>query len=319
MAKYEIAYSDELRHHGILGMRWGQRNGPPYPLGYSQKNAREQKRISSSKHLNSKATESKHKGLTDKQKKWIKIGATVALTGLAVYGAYKISGSNINTIANVIPDPSVGQGFAKSQIDNIVNGVNPGYPNSYGSTYNCGNVAFAVESRFRGNPNIIARENENGMTVSQLLSYCRNVSSDNIIEDIRPNVNGSMSSKEISKIVSSTLEKEISDKFNGDARGTAFIPTKLGSHWFSWVKSGDSIQFIDGQSNNNSSVLDIAFSNYKYVPNKAGASFQVFRLDNVEFTDKINEVIRDTAKPNLMSSIFDSTVELGENFVMKKL
>lgn len=30
---------NDLRHHGILGQRWGNRNGPPYPLGggdYSQ-------------------------------------------------------------------------------------------------------------------------------------------------------------------------------------------------------------------------------------------------------------------------------------------
>lgn len=24
---------DVLAHHGILGMHWGRRNGPPYPLG----------------------------------------------------------------------------------------------------------------------------------------------------------------------------------------------------------------------------------------------------------------------------------------------
>ena len=24
--------SDYISHHGILGMKWNQRNGPPYPL-----------------------------------------------------------------------------------------------------------------------------------------------------------------------------------------------------------------------------------------------------------------------------------------------
>lgn len=34
----------ELYHHGILGQRWGQRNGPPYPLGPGDHSAAEKRK-----------------------------------------------------------------------------------------------------------------------------------------------------------------------------------------------------------------------------------------------------------------------------------
>lgn len=37
------SYEDYLQHWGILGMKWGQRNGPPYPLNSRQMNASERK------------------------------------------------------------------------------------------------------------------------------------------------------------------------------------------------------------------------------------------------------------------------------------
>ena len=41
--KTTVSYEKELAHHGILGMRWGHKNGPPYPLGAGDHSTSEKK------------------------------------------------------------------------------------------------------------------------------------------------------------------------------------------------------------------------------------------------------------------------------------
>lgn len=102
-------YTDELRHHGILGQRWGNRNGPPYPLDASQHSPREKRlgwrksldkksdlpynKGNRSKNQNKGVKSSDKRGLTENQKRAIIIGASAAAAAIAAYGVYKLKKS----------------------------------------------------------------------------------------------------------------------------------------------------------------------------------------------------------------------------------
>lgn len=83
MVPYNTYY---LAHHGILGQKWGKKNGPPYPLDASDHSASEKKagwrksldKGGKSEDNNKKKSKEirapEKKGLTDKQKTALKVG-----------------------------------------------------------------------------------------------------------------------------------------------------------------------------------------------------------------------------------------------------
>lgn len=103
----------ELYHHGIKGQRWGVRryqnaDGSLTNAGlhrYYGPNAKhqigntrlvdssakaKQRKFDNSSSGNPSKDDRQHHGLTDRQKTILKVGAAVAATGLATYGAYKL-------------------------------------------------------------------------------------------------------------------------------------------------------------------------------------------------------------------------------------
>lgn len=90
-----------LYHHGIPGMKWGVRNGPPYPLGTEQKTNRKKKKDYQDAYYEKNVKSSSKHGRTLKDvvtskefKRAVIIGASAIAVGLAAYGTYKLVTNN---------------------------------------------------------------------------------------------------------------------------------------------------------------------------------------------------------------------------------
>lgn len=302
----ELDYNNYLAHHGIKGQKWGQLNGPPYPLDAEDHSAREKKEGKSgwtksakkeknNKNQNKKSKETNtKKGLSDKQKKFLKVAAGITVTAAVAYVGYKLykdtqlkkEVNNIveefgskkmekvikdkaSNIAENILDKTLNENGIKKlsesteELKDTVYWVNKnGRGYTFGRNHNCVSCAFATELRRRGF-DVCSKEQTTNYKLTDVMKVFG-----------KPDrFRGEKASE---------LKQELLAQGNG-TRGIImgnYIDAEMGSHFFNYIIDNGKVLFLDGQANSITEFDKMFLDNEKDIWNIGKTMFM--RVDNKE-------------------------------------
>lgn len=268
-------YRTYLCHHGIRGMKWGQRNGPPYPLADSKHSASEKKagwKKSLDKSSSNDENSKKKFKLSDKQKTAIKIGAAVAVAGLATYGGIKLAKSGKLAKAADAGKNAV-KGLLSKEADSSpkpvkewIENVNP-----TGSKTNCRAASMSTVLRLKG----IKAEalDVPGGSLSDAVHTCFK------------NAKVTDMNYPTKERIDHYILKKHGEGASGVLAATFHGVREDQSHAIAWQIKDGVVKYIDGQKG-----LEDCSYYFNYLSSDFSA--EIARLDNLELADGISKFIK---------------------------
>lgn len=260
--------AESLEHHGIKGMKWGVKHGPPYPL-----EEKISKRVSNTSGKLKKKKSKLH--LTDEQKRAVAIGATAVGVGLAIYGGYKLGALNKLTKIGNLYDPMTG---LKKKIKSMsrlqdLKLVNPDYPGK-GTTMNCFNCVTANELRARGF-DVQALKRTIGVDFNDFKKLFKNFDPKTALTE---KMSGESDDDYRARCIEA-LEKKLKNNGVG-ARGVIAgyrvgADSSLTGHVFSWEVMSDGVHYFDAQRSDEDAD---SYLKTVFIPNM----YKYGRLDDLE-------------------------------------
>lgn len=243
MGLYEQNY---LMHHGVKGQKWGERNGPPYPLDSS---------ISTGSTLRSKGG-SHYTMITDHEHD------------------NEVKTGPYNRGNNLTEDEFKAQYIKKCErvIDKELKNINRRFKEGYQWQYNCGNCTIATELLSHG-IGATAKSNWEYGLFPEVLEKGFGVEKYEVVK--------TKSYKEISKDIEDTIKKQGSNSSGSIQVYWGGESGNGGAHYIHYTNAGGKITIEDGQEGIKFSDVKSAMNEYALTPDRNGNYYcEVVRLDN---------------------------------------